>query len=53
MSLPFKPHIAKLPAYRPPSVPPGVERVVDLFSNENPWDRRLKRWLLCKWPRAW
>ena len=36
MSLPFKPHIAKLPAYKPPSVPPGVERIVDLSSNENP-----------------
>jgi len=36
MSLPFKPHIAKLPAYKPPSVPPGVARVVDLSSNENP-----------------
>jgi len=36
MTLPFKPHIAALPAYRPPSVPPGVERVVDLSSNENP-----------------
>jgi histidinol-phosphate aminotransferase len=36
MSLPFKPRIAKLPAYKPPAVPPGVERVVDLSSNENP-----------------
>jgi histidinol-phosphate aminotransferase len=36
MSLPFKPHIAKLPAYKPPAVPPGVERVIDLSSNENP-----------------
>jgi histidinol-phosphate aminotransferase len=36
MALPFKPHIAKLPAYKPPVVPPGVERVVDLSSNENP-----------------
>jgi histidinol-phosphate aminotransferase len=36
MSLPLKPHIAKLPAYKPPTVPPGVERVVDLSSNENP-----------------
>jgi histidinol-phosphate aminotransferase len=36
MSLPFKPHIAKLPAYKPPVVPPGVERVIDLSSNENP-----------------
>jgi histidinol-phosphate aminotransferase len=36
MSLSFKPHIAKLPAYKPPSVPPGVERVIDLSSNENP-----------------
>ena len=36
MSLSFKPHIAKLPAYKPPTVPPGVERVVDLSSNENP-----------------
>ncbi|MBN1812255.1 MAG: histidinol-phosphate transaminase [Anaerolineae bacterium] len=34
--MPFKPHIAKLPAYKPPSVPPGVERVIDLSSNENP-----------------
>jgi histidinol-phosphate aminotransferase len=25
-----------LPAYKPPAVPPGVERVVDLSSNENP-----------------
>ena len=23
MTLPFKPHIAKLPAYKPPAVPPG------------------------------
>jgi histidinol-phosphate aminotransferase len=36
MSLPFKPHIAKLPAYKPPTAPPGVERVVDMSSNENP-----------------
>jgi len=36
MSLSFKPHIAELPAYKPPAVPPGVERVVDLSSNENP-----------------
>lgn len=36
MSLPFKPYIAALPAYRPPTVPPGVERVVDLSCNENP-----------------
>ena len=36
MSLPFKPHIAKLPAYKPPAVPPGLARVVDLSSNENP-----------------
>lgn len=36
MLLPFKPHIAKLPAYRPPAPPSGVTRVVDLSSNENP-----------------
>ena len=36
MSLPFKPHISKLPAYKPPAVPPGVERVIDMSSNENP-----------------
>jgi histidinol-phosphate aminotransferase len=36
MSLPFKPHIAKLPAYKPPAVPAGLQRVVDLSSNENP-----------------
>ena len=36
MSLPFKPHIAKLPIYKPPTPPPGVERVVDLSTNENP-----------------
>jgi histidinol-phosphate aminotransferase len=36
MSLPYKPHIVKLPAYKPPSVPPGMARVVDLSSNENP-----------------
>ena len=36
MSLPFKPHIAKLPVYKPPTAPPGVERLVDLSSNENP-----------------
>jgi len=36
MSLPFKSYIAELPAYKPPTVPPGVERVVDLSSNENP-----------------
>ena len=36
MSLPFKPHIAKLPAYKPPTVSPGVEPVVDLSCNENP-----------------
>lgn len=36
MSLPLKPYIATLPAYKPPRVPPGVERVVDLSSNENP-----------------
>ena len=36
MKLPFKPHIAQLPAYKPPTVPPGVQRMVDLSSNENP-----------------
>ena len=36
MNLPFKPHIARLPAYRPPVPPPGVARVVNLSSNENP-----------------
>ncbi|MFQ6102625.1 MAG: histidinol-phosphate transaminase [Anaerolineae bacterium] len=36
MTLPFKPHIARLPAYKPPTAPPGVERVVDLSCNENP-----------------
>ena len=36
MSLPFKPHIAELPVYKPPAAPPGVGRVVDLSSNENP-----------------
>ena len=36
MSLPFKPHIAKLPIYKPPTVPAGVEPVVDMSSNENP-----------------
>ena len=36
MSLPFKPHIATLPAYRPPIVPSGVGPVVDMSSNENP-----------------
>jgi histidinol-phosphate aminotransferase len=36
MSLQFKPHIAKLPAYKPPAVPAGIERVIDLSSNENP-----------------
>jgi histidinol-phosphate aminotransferase len=36
MSLRFKPYIGKLPAYKPPSVPSGVARVVDLSSNENP-----------------
>jgi histidinol-phosphate aminotransferase len=35
-SLPFKPHIANLPVYRPPTVPSGMERVVDMSSNENP-----------------
>ncbi len=35
-NLPFKPHIAALPAYKPPAVPPGLGRVVDLSSNENP-----------------
>jgi histidinol-phosphate aminotransferase len=36
MSLPFKSYIAKLPAYKPPFVPDGVGRVIDLSSNENP-----------------
>jgi histidinol-phosphate aminotransferase len=36
MTLPFKPHIAKLPAYKPPTVPPDAPRIVDLSSNENP-----------------
>jgi histidinol-phosphate aminotransferase len=36
MSLPLKPHIAKLPAYKPPTPPQGVERLIDLSSNENP-----------------
>jgi histidinol-phosphate aminotransferase len=34
--LPLKPHIAKLPAYKPPVAPPGVRRLIDLSSNENP-----------------
>ena len=36
MNLPFKSHIAGLPVYKPPTVPPGVEGVVDMSSNENP-----------------
>lgn len=36
MSLPFKQHIAELPIYQPPVAPAGVERVVDMSSNENP-----------------
>jgi len=36
MSLPFKPYIAQLPAYKPTAVPPGLDHVVDLSSNENP-----------------
>lgn len=36
MNLPFKPHIVRLPAYRPPAPPPGAKWVVDLSSNENP-----------------
>jgi histidinol-phosphate aminotransferase len=36
MALPFKPHIAMLPAYKPPTPPPGVKRVVNLGTNENP-----------------
>ncbi len=36
MGLPFKPHVAALPAYKPPAPPPGVARIVDLSSNENP-----------------
>lgn len=36
MSLPFKPYIAKLPIYKPPTPPPGVKWVVDMSSNENP-----------------
>jgi histidinol-phosphate aminotransferase len=36
MSLPLKPHIASLPAYKPPAVPSYLTRVVDLSSNENP-----------------
>lgn len=36
MGLPFKSHIAELPAYEPPAVPPGVRRAVDMSSNENP-----------------
>ena len=36
MGLPLKPHIAKLPVYKPPTAPPGVERVVNLSTNENP-----------------
>ena len=36
MNLPFKSHIAGLPAYKPPTVPPGVDVAVDLSSNENP-----------------
>jgi histidinol-phosphate aminotransferase len=36
VSLQFKPHIAKLPAYKPPAVPAGIEKVIDLSSNENP-----------------
>jgi histidinol-phosphate aminotransferase len=55
--LPFKPYIAKLPAYKPPAVPPGVDRVVDLSSNENPLVNRypdaagtaLKMALADKW----
>lgn len=36
MALPFKPRIAKLSAYKPPTPPPGVKRVVNLSTNENP-----------------
>jgi histidinol-phosphate aminotransferase len=36
MALPFKPHIAKLPVYKLPTAPPGVKRVVNLSTNENP-----------------
>jgi histidinol-phosphate aminotransferase len=36
MCLPLKAHIAKLPAYKPPAPPRGLERLVDLSSNENP-----------------
>jgi len=35
-NLPFKSHITNLPAYKPPAVPLGLTRVVDLSSNENP-----------------
>jgi histidinol-phosphate aminotransferase len=34
--LPFKQHIAGLPAYRKPAQPAGIERMVDLSANENP-----------------
>ena len=36
VSLPYKPFVVNLPAYKPPVVPRGVARVVDLSSNENP-----------------
>jgi histidinol-phosphate aminotransferase len=48
MSLFFKPHIARLPAYKPPSVPPGVERVIDLSSNENPLGPSPKAMAACR-----
>ena len=36
MTLPFKPHITKLPAYKPPAVPPGVERVIYPWLDSHP-----------------
>jgi len=36
MDLPFKPHIAKLPAYMPPAMPSHLKQAVDLSANENP-----------------
>ena len=36
VSLPYKPFVASLPAFKPPAMPPGVIPVADLSSNENP-----------------
>jgi hypothetical protein len=43
MGLSFKPRIASLPVHRLPSVPPGVERVINYRPTKTRWAHPLGR----------